>query len=197
MQHYTYFLKCLKDESKVSKLDKKTISKHYGLIFSKLYDILDTHLYIYEDRIVIETSYNIVPASRPRMAKKRTYYAQPYRGFKDFFKNKIISLLREKAKILLEPLNEFSKPVSIGIVEYRRVPFGELSLKKVANTSIFFEPDTSTPDLDNIEKSILDAFNDVLFKDDGCVYKMCSEKYTSHNDYTRIEICYGRKIIRD
>lgn len=195
MQHYTYFLKCLKEESGVRKLDKKTISKHYSLIFSKLYNILDTHLYLYDSKIVIETNYNIVPASRPRMAKNRTYYAQPYRGFKDFFKNKVIELLTKQASKLLLPLQELSVPVSIHIIEYRRIANGDLSIKKLQNEELYFKPDLSTPDLDNIEKSVLDAFNNVLFKDDSSVYRMCSEKYTSHNDYTRIEICYAKKIV--
>lgn len=194
MQIYNYFLKCLKQDSKQTKLDKKTIAKHYKIIFDKYYDFLETRLYIFEDRIVLELNYNIVPASRPRVGKKSSYYAQPYRGFKEFFKQKVTNLLREKASVLLSPLDEIHTPIALNIIEYRRISDSNLSVRKVQTEKLFLEPDVSTPDLDNIEKSVLDAFNGVLFADDCSVYKLSSEKYTNHNDFTRIEIYYRRKI---
>jgi len=44
------------------------------------------------------------------------------------------------------------------------------------------------PDLDNLEKFILDACNDILFSDDKKIVKMQSRKLWSENPRTEIEI---------
>jgi Holliday junction resolvase RusA-like endonuclease len=50
------------------------------------------------------------------------------------------------------------------------------------------EPHVNKPDLDNLAKLILDAFNGVLWHDDSLIWDMHLRKYYSKNPCTRLQI---------
>lgn len=49
---------------------------------------------------------------------------------------------------------------------------------------------TIKPDLDNLEKTVLDALNGLAFKDDSQVCLVTKEKFWSNEAYTEIKIIY-------
>jgi Holliday junction resolvase RusA-like endonuclease len=53
----------------------------------------------------------------------------------------------------------------------------------------FIRPDVR-PDIDNYEKTVLDALNGVIWSDDGRVVALSSEKYYSCRPRIEVDICY-------
>ena len=51
----------------------------------------------------------------------------------------------------------------------------------------------STPDLDNLEKFVLDAYQGKFFKNDSQVVKLSSEKVYGEQDYVYIKMAYTKK----
>ena len=52
---------------------------------------------------------------------------------------------------------------------------------------------TNTPDLDNLEKFVLDAYQGKFFKNDSQVVKLSSEKVYGEQDYVYIKMAYTKK----
>ncbi len=52
---------------------------------------------------------------------------------------------------------------------------------------------TKKPDLDNIEKTILDALNRLAYRDDSCVTEIMSHKFYSENPRVEVELTDERE----
>lgn len=59
---------------------------------------------------------------------------------------------------------------------------------KKYNATVTDVPKITKPDIDNIQKSILDGLNTVAYKDDAQVYKITAEKYYSDRPRTEVTI---------
>jgi len=64
-------------------------------------------------------------------------------------------------------------------------------LEKIKNEDI---PYTKKPDLDNLEKYLLDCMSNIIFIDDNQVFSCKSEKYFSINARTEIEIIIYEEV---
>nr|DAF04112.1 MAG TPA: Endodeoxyribonuclease RusA [Caudoviricetes sp.] len=68
-----------------------------------------------------------------------------------------------------KPREPFSGPIAVSILTYRQLP-------KSTPKSVFSEPDTHKPDIDNVAKVILDALNGVAWEDDAQVVSLTVSK---------------------
>lgn len=64
------------------------------------------------------------------------------------------------------------------------------SWSKAKKRAMFNKAHTIKPDLDNLEKTVLDALNHLAFKDDSQVSLVTKEKFWSNEAYTEIKITY-------
>ncbi len=53
---------------------------------------------------------------------------------------------------------------------------------------------TKKPDLDNIEKTILDALNGLAYRDDSCVTEIASRKFYSETPRVEVELTDEREV---
>lgn len=71
-----------------------------------------------------------------------------------------------KGKMILEPCE---------VVIVFSMPF-PTSWSKIKTNKMLWLPHTSKPDIDNMEKLVLDSCNEILWKDDGQVWKITATK---------------------
>ena len=62
------------------------------------------------------------------------------------------------------------------------------NISKKERTELLYKPCLKRPDLDNIEKIYLDAFNKVLYDDDKQVYKISAVKVWDNEEYVIVSI---------
>lgn len=75
----------------------------------------------------------------------------------------------------------------VSLAFYLPIPKSDSKRQKKAKLEGLLKP-TTKPDLDNLEKFILDAMNGIFFADDKQVVKLASEKIYSEQPRTEIEI---------
>lgn len=68
-----------------------------------------------------------------------------------------------------KPREPFSGPIAVSIMTYRQLP-------KSTPKSVYSEPDTHKPDIDNVAKIVLDALNGVAWEDDAQVVSLTISK---------------------
>jgi Holliday junction resolvase RusA-like endonuclease len=110
-----------------------------------------------------------VPASRPRVTKfknkktgkiqNRTFYLKTYQTYKDALKEMMSQVWKSQS---------FTKPVSAKVIFQFEVP---ASWSKKKRNSFLGKPMVLTKgDLDNLEKGLYDAMNEIVFEDDTLVW---------------------------
>jgi Holliday junction resolvase RusA-like endonuclease len=97
-----------------------------------------------------------VPASRPRVARFGTYYLPRYAQFKKDMA-KLLTVMNVKRFYTEDPL-------IMDVTFFIPIP---KSYSKKKTEEIRGEYSTARIDLDNLEKSVYDALNGVLYKDDS------------------------------
>lgn len=83
--------------------------------------------------------------------------------------------------------NDYSGKVEIELVFVFPI---RKSWSKVKQRGMWNKEHTIKPDLDNLEKTVLDALNGLAFKDDSQVCLVTKEKFWSNEAYTEIKITY-------
>ena len=136
-----------------------------------------------KNEFILVINGNPVSASRPRVAQRSSYYNEPYRSYKATLAKETANALPKDSGLLFEPY----APLSVEIVY--EMPIPKMSAKK-ANEMIGMYH-TKKPDLDNLDKAILDAMSGRVFKDDSQVCKLSAVKKYS---YTPCTIVIVRKI---
>lgn len=115
---------------------------------------------------------NPVPKARPRVISKggRTWSFTPKKS------------AEWEKKVSMEARKHFEtptdNPVELFLEFYLKTPKSKMN-------KLFVQ---TIPDLDNLEKSILDALNGVAYKDDRLVVSKYSTKYYSNTDKPRVVI---------
>lgn len=99
---------------------------------------------------------NPVAASRPRVTRWGTYYAEPYKSWKDEAKDEFPDYIPETFKII-------DYPVRVDIVAHMTPP----------GKSKLIVP---KQDVDNLAKAALDACNRLVWTDDSLIQKLTIEK---------------------
>lgn len=113
------------------------------------------------------------PAPRPRVTSKGTYNNSDYTKWKNGLK------LLAKTKIK-KPLEG---PLHIKIDFFYKVPKSWSKKKKE-----LAKWHTSKPDIDNLQKSVLDSLNEIAYIDDSQVCSIQARKQYSNIDGVKIEI---------
>ena len=83
--------------------------------------------------------------------------------------------------------NDYSRKVEIELAFVFPI---RKSWSKKKQKAMLNKPHTIKPDLDNLEKTVLDALNGLAFKDDSQVCLVTKEKFWSDEAYTEIKIIY-------
>lgn len=83
--------------------------------------------------------------------------------------------------------NDYSGKVEIELVFVFPI---RKSWSKVKKRGMWNKAHTIKPDLDNLEKTVLDALNGLAFKDDSQVCLVTKEKFWNDEAYTEIKITY-------
>ena len=79
------------------------------------------------------------------------------------------------------PREPFSGPISVCIMTYRQLP-------KSTPKSVYSEPDTHKPDIDNVAKIVLDALNGVAWEDDAQVVSLTVSKLNRTRSTERLSV---------
>lgn len=120
------------------------------------------------------------PQSRPRFGRNRAYEDREMTQWK----RNCVSQLR-----LLNPKIIPNGPVYVSMTFYIYPPkrIAEVKKKRLELESEIIYVD-KRPDIDNYIKAVLDCSNEILFKDDGQVAALSSQKLYSLNPRIEIEI---------
>lgn len=81
----------------------------------------------------------------------------------------------------VRPPEPFSGPIAVCIMTYRQLP-------KSTPKSVFSEPDTHKPDIDNVAKIVLDALNGVAWEDDAQVVSLKVSKLNRTRSHERMSV---------
>lgn len=132
--------------------------------------------------------FNIKPKScpRPRLSQGHTYMPKQYKEFKESLELLARTQMREQGFGF-----PISCPVKISVVFGFETP-KSWSKKKAENA--FYH--SSKPDLDNLVKSVLDAFNGVVWTDDALVAEIHAAKLWRKDEsfiLAEVEIAEGKK----
>lgn len=86
------------------------------------------------------------------------------------------------------PPEPFSGPIAVCIMTYRQLP-------KSTPKSVYSEPDTHKPDIDNVAKIVLDALNGVAWEDDAQVTSLTVVKLDreKREEFLRVMISDERR----
>jgi len=128
----------------------------------------------------IEIDHEPVPQLRPRATRIgnsiRLYDPKKVSLYKTFVK--YAGKQQYKGDLLTSPL-------SVEIIFYRPIPKSESKKRKLLMESKEILPIVK-PDIDNYTKAVLDALNDVVWKDDSQIVELVAKKYYSEKPRTEI-----------
>ena len=129
----------------------------------------------------MEIKLNLEPIAcpRPRVSKFGVYYHKKYQDYKDYLKYYLTSL----------NLNKFDdKPLYLNIIFNIQIP---KSLSKKKKLELNGQYIIKKPDIDNYLKSVMDAMNGIIYKDDSQISSISIiKKYVIENPNTEININY-------
>lgn len=96
-------------------------------------------------------------------------------------------LIRQSFKVKYPKVEIIEGRVKIEIIAYMKIPktTSKANREKMLNNEI---SPTKKPDIDNIAKSVLDAMNKFIIKDDNQVSKMSIEKIYSEEEKILVKI---------
>lgn len=120
-----------------------------------------------------------IACPRPRITRFGAYYPKKYQDYKDYLKYYLTSL----------NLNKFEdKPLYLNIVFNIQIPNSLSKKKKLELNGTYV---IKKPDIDNYLKSVMDAMNSIVYKDDSQIASISIiKKYVIDNANTEIEIDY-------
>ena len=122
---------------------------------------------------------DIIGKERPRINTYNNIIYTPTKT-KDYEK-----LIQEYFKIKYKNHNLLTERISVEIIAYIKIPKNTSKKKREEMINGNISP-TRKPDIDNIAKSILDAMNKFVFKDDNQVAKLSIEK--KYGDIEKVHI---------
>lgn len=124
-----------------------------------------------------------VPKGRPRFTRQGGVYTPPETVK---FERHIIHSFREKA--MYEPYKlDQEKAAELDITFAIEIPKSWSKTKKEAALNQSIRP-TVKPDLDNLQKAILDGLNGFAWKDDKFITQITARKIYADKGYTEIKI---------
>jgi Holliday junction resolvase RusA-like endonuclease len=121
---------------------------------------------------------SIIPVSYVRTTQRQKFVDSTYHKY-FAYKQKIQDLVKDKIK------TKFEGPISLLVTFYMPIPKSGKSKGKEVKEGQFH---TSTKDLDNLIKGLLDSLNGITFTDDKQVCQIHGEKVYSQNPGIAFEI---------
>lgn len=163
------------------KKTKLSILKEECKIEVKVINLKDKNNKEYYNIMIKLNNHSIEPSPRPRNSIKVKGFYDPLASYKNYLKKQIKEKLPKDFKIC-------EGPIEIEI-NYKKNPPKSWSIQKIIYT---FKSNNlnyhSKPDNDNIEKTVYDTLNEIIWKDDKQIWKNCTSKTYSINNETIINI---------
>jgi len=131
--------------------------------------------------IAFEIDLKPIAASRPRVTRWSTYYKEPYNSYKELLKQKMELYTRGNKT----PLFDDGVALELDVLFEMEIPKSFSKKKREALNGSYV---TKKPDLDNLVKSIKDAMNGYIYKDDSQVVISSQKKIYSLEPKTIIII---------
>jgi Holliday junction resolvase RusA-like endonuclease len=116
-----------------------------------------------------------MPAPRPRFSRFGTYNNPKYTAYKVAF----ATLAKKQCK------RYFEGATRLEVVFYMPIP---KSLSKKKRESLMGQYHIKKPDTDNLIKTVKDALNEVLYKDDSIICEVEAKKIYSDNPRVEFEL---------
>ena len=113
-----------------------------------------------------------IPAPRPRVTKYGTYNDPKYTAYK-----KAIGLYIKRK------FNVSDKPLRMNIEFMFKIPKSWSKKKKET-----MQYHTSTPDIDNLVKGVMDSLNGIAYKDDSQVVEIIARKFYGSDDCITVSV---------
>lgn len=130
--------------------------------------------------ITLELHGNPISQNRPRFARKGSYVScyDDQAKLKEGYRWQIKSQFREEA---------LTTPISLEILFFMPIPKSSTAIKKrqMANGIIAHQ---KKPDLDNLQKFVLDCMNTMVFKDDSQICEIRYKKIYSNKPGTVVRV---------
>ena len=142
--------------------------------------------------VKINFNYLILPYQRHRFSG-RGKYLRTYDPLSEYKKE-----IRKNLKSLFKNFNITENPIEIEIKSFIDVPKSTTLRKKLNIFRNLIKP-IQKPDVDNIAKTSMDLFYDIIWKDDNQVYKLISIKEYDLINPNRVEIIikFNNEIINN
>jgi len=129
-------------------------------------------------------NYTPVPASRPRVTKWGTFYSKKYNDYKNKIKHDI-----QKKFLNDNDYQKAEKTTALNIKIIFKFPFPKsYSKKKRLEIKENNYLHLIKPDLDNLEKAILDGMNEIVYNDDSQICELSSSKRYTEEENGSTEI---------
>lgn len=132
--------------------------------------------------------FKIIPASRPQSGKFNTYIKEPYKSFKKLFNLYATNFVSDYSNHFLEEK-----------LEMECIFFYKLE-KKTSKRRLSTLHNTyrdKKPDSDNLTKSVMDALNELLYKDDAQIVSYKNTKVHITNEYEKDYTYVSLKVLKE
>ena len=120
-----------------------------------------------------------LPLERARITRNGNYLPQRSKDYKNFI---IACLYIDK----IAPMQLITGKIEINIVFYMK-PSRASKKQMLAQIGT---PHLKRPDLDNLVKAILDAYNGIVWQDDSQIYCIQAQKIYCNKERTEIKVLY-------
>lgn len=139
----------------------------------------------YKEYYIIEININSLtaPSQRPRTTIKNDHFYDPLESYKKYIQRNIKNIIEKcfKQFKIIEGYVEIK-------IEYSMIPPISWSKIKRYNAIKGFIKPVVKPDNDNIEKTIYDTLNKIIWKDDNQIVKNETIKFYNTEEFTNIII---------
>ncbi|WP_462419995.1 RusA family crossover junction endodeoxyribonuclease [Salinicoccus sp. Marseille-QA3877] len=127
-----------------------------------------------------------VPQPRPRVYTTRSGQSRAVNSSKSKVYKRLVKLTA-KSYMNRERITLTEKPLSVALTFVFKPPksYAKSKLKAVESGELRY---VKKPDLDNLAKSVLDALNETIYKDDSQIINLSLNKEYGHDDHVLIKI---------
>lgn len=139
----------------------------------------------YKEYYIIEININSLtaPSQRPRTTTRNDHFYDPLESYKKYIQKNIKNIIKEK----YQDFKIIEGNIEIKI-DYSMIPPISWSKIRRYNAIKGFIKPIVKPDNDNIEKTIFDTLNKIIWKDDNQIIKNETKKFYNIEEFTNITI---------
>ncbi len=140
------------------------------------------------EEVEFEVKHRPVGKARPRFTMKGfAYTPKTTREFE--------SAIRKEAKKAMNGRSPFGKETEVTMrIDFTFHVLKSWPKKKREHYLATQAPKITKPDIDNLEKSVLDALNGVVYEDDACVCEITVTKHYGSEDNVSVSVAGRRSL---